>query len=196
MVEFPLVAQGNISDEQCEEGVTTSRQNVSADESRGLSPQHGEGSLNVKGKAAMDVPAEGISLAEWMGGLASPRAETSSFRSGSVVEIKDANTAKEESHGEEYAGLVEVYEYFRVEKLLSELPAQGEGNIWKPQIVFYSHCQKEMEVTHDAIRGLKRLKSRLGNDVVDFVMSRVYLTYSGKQRHEIHIVSSRISTHR
>ena len=43
---------------------------------------------------------------------------------------------------------------------------------------------------HQDIRNLRNLKTCLGNDVMDFVLSRVYLAYPECYRHEIHIVGS------
>ena len=89
--------------------------------------------------------------------------------------------------------LPQVYDDLRLDTLLKAVPTVGEGSSRRPETVFYNHCGKEVEVRHKAIRELKKAKSRLGNDIVDFVLSRVYMAYPEQRRREIHIVSSRVS---
>lgn len=73
------------------------------------------------------------------------------------------------------------------------MPSQGSETIKKPFIVFYNQFLKEIEVKYQDIRDLRDLKIRLGNDVMDFVLSRMYLAYPECYRHEIHIVRSYVS---
>ena len=91
------------------------------------------------------------------------------------------------------SSLSEVYERLEIEKLLKAIPSQGSGIIAKPVTVFYNQFQKEIEVNHKDIRELRKANTCLGNDVMDFVLSRLYLTYAECYRQNIHIVSSYIS---
>ena len=58
---------------------------------------------------------------------------------------------------------------------------------------FYDQFQKEIEVKHKYIHELINPKIRLENDVMDFVISRVYLAYLEYYRCEIHTVRSYVS---
>ena len=183
-------AQGSIAGGNGTLECTASMQTADTCDRSGVPLQidHVEDRAKVRGLT--EVPVAEATLADWVVSVRSPRVQTTSSKTSGDLRVHGSGGG-----GDEDARLVEVFEYLKIEKLLAELPGQGQGTVRKPETVFYTHCKKEMEVTHDAIRGLTRLKTRLGNDIVDFVMSRVYLTYPGKQRHEIHIVSSRVSGH-
>lgn len=86
-----------------------------------------------------------------------------------------------------------VYVRLEINKLIKTIPSQGSGTIKTPVTNFYNQFQKEIEVKHKDIRSLRNLKTRIGNDVMDFVLSRVYLAYPECYRHEIHIVRSYVS---
>ena len=88
--------------------------------------------------------------------------------------------------------LPHVYDALALDTLLNTVPTLGEGASRKPETVFFNQNGKEVEVSHKAIRDLTKAKTRLGNDVVDFVLSRIYMAYPEERRHEIHIVSSRV----
>ena len=91
------------------------------------------------------------------------------------------------------SSLSEVYERLEIEKLLKAIPSKRSGIIAKPVTGFYNQFQKEIEVNHKDVRELRKVNTRLGNDVMDFVLSRLYLTYAECYRQNIHIVSSYIS---
>ena len=86
-----------------------------------------------------------------------------------------------------------IYMRLGINKFIKTMSSQRNGTIKKPVIIFYNQFQKEIVVKHKDIRDLKNLKTRLGNVVMDFVFSRVYLIYPEYYRHEIHIVRSYIS---
>lgn len=80
-----------------------------------------------------------------------------------------------------------------INRLIKTMPSQGSGIIKKPVIVFYNQFQKEIEVKHINICDLKNLKTHLENDIMNFMLSHVYLTYQESYKYEIHIVRSCVS---
>lgn len=86
--------------------------------------------------------------------------------------------------------LSEAYVELGIEKLLKAVPSKGIGTITKPVTVLYNQYEKEIEVKDKDIRDLKYPDTRLGNDIMDFVLSRVYLSYAECHRRKVHIVSS------
>lgn len=91
--------------------------------------------------------------------------------------------------------LWEVYSQLKIDALLKAVPTQDKGTVRTKDIVFFNHCGKEMTLKHKDIRELKNSEVRLGNDIVDFVLSRIYMAYPEERRHEIHIISSRVSAY-
>ena len=88
----------------------------------------------------------------------------------------------------------QAFSYLHIEKLLKALPG-CEGKKDKAEaVVFFNEKGKELEVKFKAIHDLKRVRTRLGNDIVDFVMSRLYFQYPSIRRHEIQFVTSRVSS--
>lgn len=90
--------------------------------------------------------------------------------------------------------LNQAYNYLHVEDLLLALPGRVGKRDRALEVVFFNEKGKELEVKFAAIRDLKRVRTRLGNDVVDFVMSRFYFQYPSQTRHEIQFVLSRVSS--
>lgn len=88
----------------------------------------------------------------------------------------------------------EVYRILKIEDLLKRVPNGGEGTIRKPETVFFNHCEKEVILKHKAIRDLKHVKTRLGNDIVDFAMSRLIWACGENLHNDVHIVSSYVSS--
>ena len=107
--------------------------------------------------------------------------------SGSSEECRIADASAFEK-----LSLPQVYEELDLDKLLRDVPTLGEGSSRKDETVFFNQNGKEVEVSHKAIRDLQKAKTWLGKDVVDFVLSRIYMAYPQERRHEIHIVSSRV----
>ena len=90
--------------------------------------------------------------------------------------------------------LEEVYRTLKVDDLLKRVPRGGEGYIRKPETVFFNHCGKEVIVKHKAIRDLKHIKTRLGNDIVDFAMSRLVWAAGENLPAHVHVLSSYVSS--
>ena len=90
--------------------------------------------------------------------------------------------------------LSQAYNYLHVEDLMQTLPGRRGKRDGALDVVFFSEKNKEMEVKFQAIRDLKRVRTRLGNDIVDFVMSRLFFQYSPSNRHEILFALSRVSS--
>ena len=90
--------------------------------------------------------------------------------------------------------LAQAYAHLRIEDLLRKLPGREGKKEPADGVVFFNESHKELEVRFCNIRDLKRVRTRLGNDVVDFVMSQMYYQYPARSRHEIHFVTSQISS--
>ena len=90
--------------------------------------------------------------------------------------------------------LNQAYKYLHVEDLLLALPGRvGKGD-GSTEVVFFNEKGKKLEVKFTATRDLRCVRTRLGNDVVDFVMSRFYFQYPSQTRHEIQILLSKVSS--
>jgi Ulp1 family protease len=61
-------------------------------------------------------------------------------------------------------------------------------------VIFYNDKGKEIEVKFSAIQDLMQICTRLGNDIIDFVMSRLYFHSPSRMRTEIQFVLSRVSS--
>ncbi|KAG0627733.1 hypothetical protein M758_2G224100 [Ceratodon purpureus] len=90
--------------------------------------------------------------------------------------------------------LEEVYRVLKVDDLLKSVPRGGEGSIRKPETVFFNQCGKEIILKHKTVRDLKHVKTRLGNDIVDFAMSRLVWAAGENLPDHVHIVSSYVSS--
>ena len=90
--------------------------------------------------------------------------------------------------------LSKAYSFLALEKLFTKVPVIGSKSIPQKLVVFYNKFQKKQQVTFTDIQALKKSKTLLGNDIVDFVMSRIYMQYPSRHRHQIHIASFRVST--
>ena len=73
--------------------------------------------------------------------------------------------------------LSQAYSNLHIEDLLRDVPGIGGRRDGADRVVFYNESGKELEVKFSNIRDLKRVRTRLGNDIVDFVMSRLYYQY-------------------
>lgn len=107
--------------------------------------------------------------------------------SSSACRISNASPFKNRTLGE-------VYIKLGIDVFLKGIACGGKGTIRKSETVFFNHYGKELILKHKAIYSLKDSEARLENDVVDFVLSRLYMAYSEERRYKIHIVSLRVST--
>ena len=87
--------------------------------------------------------------------------------------------------------LSQAYNYLHIEDFLQTLPGRQGKRDSATEVVFFSEKNKELEVKFEEIRDLRRVRTRLGNDIVDFVMSRLYFQYTSSNRHEIMFALSR-----
>ena len=90
--------------------------------------------------------------------------------------------------------LPDAYNYLQIEELLISLPGREGKADGADKVVFYNDKGKEIELRFIEIRNLMRLRTRLGNDIVDVVMSRLYFQCTERMRPEIQFVTSRISS--
>lgn len=90
--------------------------------------------------------------------------------------------------------LPDAYKHLQIEELLIALPGREGKSDGADKVVFYNDKGKETEVKFSAIRELMRVRTRLGNDIVDFVMSRLYFQCPRRMRPEIQFVLSRVSS--
>ena len=122
------------------------------------------------------------------------------------VTIMSTNTSKERTHFGTYfdchiidaSGLKiysapKIYVCLEINKLIKMISSQGSETIKKPITNFFNQFQKEIEMKQKDICELGNLKTFLGKDVMDFVMSRQYLAYLEYYRFDIHIVRSYVS---
>ncbi|KAG0573021.1 hypothetical protein KC19_VG141700 [Ceratodon purpureus] len=90
--------------------------------------------------------------------------------------------------------LPQAYNYLHLDDFLQTLPIRGRRRDGAEVVVFFNEKNKELDVWFEAIKALKRVRDRLGNDIVNFVMSRLYFQYAASDRHEILMVLSRVSS--
>lgn len=90
--------------------------------------------------------------------------------------------------------LSQTYNYLHIDDFLQTLPGQKGRKDNAVEVVFFSEKNKELQVKFQEIRDLRRVRTRLGNDIVDFVMSRLYFQYTPSHRHEILFTLSRVSS--
>lgn len=89
----------------------------------------------------------------------------------------------------------EVYDELDIGTLVNDLVTGGNGGpLRKPEVLFYDHLRKEVIVHHKQIRGLKKESEKLGNDIVDFVHSQIYMQMDLSRRRQVHVISLRAST--
>ena len=90
--------------------------------------------------------------------------------------------------------LSQAYHYLHMEDFLQTLPGRQGRRDGADEVIFFNEKKKELEVKFQEIRDLKRARTRLGNNIVDFVMSRVYFQYPSCYRHEVLFTLSRVSS--
>ena len=86
--------------------------------------------------------------------------------------------------------LPQLYSTVEIEKTLKKVSAGGQGSRKLERVVFFNHVNKEFEIPFKHIRSLKRSSAWLGHDIMDFVLSRMYMKYPAEYRQEVHVVSS------
>jgi hypothetical protein len=89
--------------------------------------------------------------------------------------------------------LAQAYNHLHVEDHLLRLPGRQGRRDNAREVIFFNEKGKEIGVKFSTIRDLKLVRTRLGNDIVDFVMSRLYFQYPARTRHEIQFLLSRVS---
>ena len=157
------------------------------DEEKDMATNEHVGYLSHTSSCSVDGHHRAISIS--MGDGLSVDSRGGTFLGGSFdCRIMDAKVFKGNT-------LWEVYSQLQIDALLKAVPTQGKGTVRKKETVFFNHCGKELTLKHKDIWELKNSKVRLGNDVVDFVLSRIYMAYPEDRRHEIHMVSSRVSAY-
>lgn len=91
--------------------------------------------------------------------------------------------------------LNQAYNYLHVEVLLLAFPRRVGKSDGALEVVFFNEKGKELEVKFTAICDLRCVRTRLGNDVVDFVMSKFCFQYPSQTQHEIQFLLSRVSSY-
>lgn len=84
-----------------------------------------------------------------------------------------------------------VYRELRIDEVIKAVPKGTGGNHRTAQTVIFNHFGKELIITNKMIRKLKEERGRLGNDIVDFVLSRLYMQADEERRRSVLLVSSR-----
>lgn len=90
--------------------------------------------------------------------------------------------------------LAQAYNYLHVEDHMQSLPGRQGRRDNAREVIFFNEKGKEIGVKFSTIRSLKLVRTRLGNDIVDLVMSRLYFQYPARTRHEILFLLSRVSS--
>lgn len=90
--------------------------------------------------------------------------------------------------------LPDAYNHLQIEELLIALPGREGMSDGADKVVFYNDKGKELEVKFSAIRDLMHIRTYLGNDIMDFVMSRLYFQCPSRMSPEIQIVLSSVSS--
>jgi hypothetical protein len=90
--------------------------------------------------------------------------------------------------------LPDAYKHLQIEELLLALPGREGKSDGADKVIFYNDKGKEINVKFFAIRELMRVNTRLGNDIMDFVMSRLYFQCPSGMRTLIQFVLSRVSS--
>ena len=70
--------------------------------------------------------------------------------------------------------LHDAYKHLQIKELLLALPGKEGKSDGADKVEFYNDIGKKLEVKFSAIRELMRVHTRLGNDIMDFVMSQLY----------------------